>query len=95
VPIADIEAFAGKTLLAVSIDILKMFPTAAHHRAIKGCLAFSIETLPIFTVQSSRERIVWRLKGSVHVKVLIPRRIRVARIEASADEQANGDAKQM
>jgi hypothetical protein len=38
----------GQFLSTVTIDILKMLPTAAYHRAIKGRLGFPVEASPVF-----------------------------------------------
>jgi hypothetical protein len=69
-----------------------MLPAAPHHCAIEGGFGFLVEARPASARQALRERSVWRLKVAVHVKIFIPRCIRVVRIEAPADEQTNGEA---
>lgn len=80
---------------AGAIDILEMFPAATHHCAIKCGLSFLVEAFPAFASQPLRERIVWRLKLTVHVKIFVSRCVGVLRIKAAADEQANSQANQI
>ncbi len=89
------RSLGGAHSSTISVDILKILPTATHHCAVKGRLGFAVETLPTFTLYALRKRFVRRLEATVHVKIFITRCVRVPRIKASTDKKANDDAEEI